>query len=127
WRSDVSTFSPPMPMAIVAVDSPADSVGAAAGASAVTSRVPHWEQKRASSGFCLPHAVQNGIGHPPGRVVRRHHPRPTLRAGLRLTVGQKPISPAGGFKPNGRGARTLRACLSILGGAQQVMGLGDAP
>jgi hypothetical protein len=24
--------------------------------------VPHWAQKRASSGFCLPQAVQNGMG-----------------------------------------------------------------
>ncbi|GAB3084888.1 hypothetical protein GCM10027215_30860 [Nocardioides zeae] len=27
----------------------------------VTILVPHWEQNRASSGFCLPQAVQNGM------------------------------------------------------------------
>jgi hypothetical protein len=47
---------------IVAVDSPEGSVAAGAGLSVWTRRVPHCEQKRASSGFCLPQAVQNGMG-----------------------------------------------------------------
>src|SRR3954452_10743291 len=59
-------------MLIVAVESPTPS-GRTGGASALGSRVPHWEQKRASSGFPLPQLVQYGIddrllSNPQGRA-----------------------------------------------------------
>ena len=41
-----------------------DSTGLAPVSSPASSLVPHWAQKRASSGFCLPQAVQNGMDTP---------------------------------------------------------------
>ena len=61
-RSEVSTRS--VAVAGAELDGRRGTVGAGFGAlSAATRRVPHCEQKRASSGFCRPQAVQNGISN----------------------------------------------------------------
>ena len=61
--------------------------------SSLARRVPHCEQKRASSGFCLPQAVQNGIGLPPGQMVGLANPHRGLRLTVapNLSVGGEPV------------------------------------
>src|SRR4051812_8558593 len=85
-------------MLIVAVES-------AAGAcpSSLTRRVPHCEQKRASSAFALPQLVQYGIGdrllsNPQGRVEVDGCPEPT-RDGQAVEPPRRPSAPS---LPEGR-------------------------
>ena len=91
-RSEVSDFSDGVPMLIVAVASSAPGWLAPAA----TSWVPQLAQKRASSGFCLPQAVQNGIGEHSSATGTT---APTLRRELRVMVS--PNLPAGPGRSRG--------------------------